>query len=327
MLRLPAFDLKEPDTLDEALQLLAAHGGDAMPVAGGTDLLPNMKHELFSPKVLVSLSGIEALQAIEDQNDHWRLGAGCSLDRLASHEGLQTSLPALTEALGAVGGPHHRRMGTLGGNLCLDTRCLYYNQTLQWREALGFCLKKDGDACHVAGGRKCVAAASNDSAPPLLVYNAIVEIVGPGGARELPVRGFYHPDGIANTRLEPGELVVAVRVPKPLEGSRAAFHKLRRRGAIDFPLLNMALLLRQDDQGALVELNAAVSALAARPNQVKGLDRFLGKVPDETVIDAIADRCRRGSVPLTNIATDPEWRRALVPVFIKRLLHRCLDEG
>ncbi|MBM66574.1 MAG: 4-hydroxybenzoyl-CoA reductase subunit beta [Myxococcales bacterium] len=325
MLRLPAFDLLEPTSLEEALHLLAEHGGDAMPIAGGTDLLPNMKHELFTPKVLVSLTSIPALRAIEDLGDAWRLGAGCPLGELANHPGLQQSLPALAEALGAVGGPHHRRMGTLGGNLCLDTRCLYYNQTFQWREALGFCLKKDGDVCHVAGGRKCVAAASNDSAPPLLVYDATVEIVGPGGARTLPVREFYHPDGISNTRLEDGELVVALRVAKPSQGTRAAFHKLRRSGAIDFPLLNMAVSLRLDERGTLVALSAAVSALAARPNLVKGLDRFLGQVPDEALVEAIANRCRRGSVPLTNLATDPEWRRAMVPVFIKRLLQRCLD--
>ena len=325
MLRLPAFDLHEPKSLEEALALLLEHGGDAMPIAGGTDLLPNMKHELFTPKVLVSLSGIASLRTVEDLGHAWRLGAGCTLDQLANHPGVQESLPALAEALGAVGGPHHRRMGTLGGNLCLDTRCLYYNQTYQWREALGFCLKKDGDVCHVAGGRKCVAAASNDSAPPLLVYDATVEIVGPQGARSLPVREFYHPDGISNTRLEAGELVVALLVSKPKQRTRAAFHKLRRRGAIDFPLLNMAVLLRCDDQGALVELSAAVSALAARPNLVKGLDRFLGQVPDQALIEAIADRCRRGSVPLTNLATDPEWRRAMVPVFIRRLLERCLD--
>lgn len=325
MLRLPAFDLVEPNTLEEALSVLAEHKGEAMPIAGGTDLLPNMKHELFTPRVLVSLTSIESLRCIEESKEHWRLGAGCSLTSLAEHPALKESLPALCEALAAIGGPHHQRMGTLGGNLCLDTRCLYYNQTFQWREALGFCLKKDGDACHVVGGKKCVAAASNDSAPPLLVYNGIVEIIGPEGPRELPVREFYHPDGIANTRLEPGELVVAVRVPKPHPGTRAAFKKLRRRGAIDYPLLNMALLLRQDESGALVELAAAVSALAARPNFVRGLDRFLGQVPDEDLVEQIAERCRRGSVPLTNLATDPEWRRGLVPVFIKRLLKRCLE--
>jgi 4-hydroxybenzoyl-CoA reductase subunit beta len=323
MLRLPDFTLLQPTSVAEALDLLHTHGEDALPIAGGTDLLPNMKHELFSPKFLVSLSDIAELKAIERGAEEWVLGAGCTLHELAEHRDLADQLPALTDALSQVGGPHHQRMGTLGGNLCLDTRCVYYNQTFFWREALGFCLKKDGDTCHVAGGKKCVAAASNDSAPPLLVYGAVVDVLGPRGARNVPIAEFYKPDGIKNTRLEPGELVVAVRVPHPSVRLKAAFHKLRRRGAIDFPLLNMAVAVACDERGAVVELRAAVSALAARPNSVRGLDRFLGEMWSDELVAAIAKRCTKGSVPLTNLATDPAWRRGLVPVFIRRLLDAC----
>jgi 4-hydroxybenzoyl-CoA reductase subunit beta len=242
---------------------------------------------------------------------------------LAESAALRTVFPALTEALGAVAGPHHRRMATLGGNICLDTRCLYYNQTFFWREALGFCLKKDGDTCHVAGGRKCVAAASNDSAPPLIVYDAIIETLGPHGARQIPMAQFYVPDGIKNTCLEPGELVTGVWLPTPSASARSAFHKLRRRDAIDFPLLNMAVLLDCDDAGTILNLKIAVSALAARPNIVRGLDRFIGSPWNEETQAAIIKKSKKGSVPLTNLATDPAWRKAMVPVFIKRLLEAC----
>jgi 4-hydroxybenzoyl-CoA reductase subunit beta len=323
MLRLPDFDLLQPASIAEALTMLEAHGDEALPIAGGTDLLPNMKHELFTPKVLVSLTAIAEMKTIECRGGEWVLGAGCTLHELAQHPELTAELPALSDALGKVGGPHHQRMGTLGGNLCLDTRCVYYNQTFFWREALGFCLKKDGDTCHVAGGKKCVAAASNDSAPPLLVYGATVDILGPTGGRNLAIHDFYKPDGIKNTRLEPGELVVSVRVPRPNQNLKAAFHKLRRRGAIDFPLLNMAVSVACDEQGKVTELSAAVSALAARPNAVRGLDRFIGEPWSDELIKAITKRCTKGSIPLTNLATDPAWRRGMVPVFIRRLLKAC----
>jgi 4-hydroxybenzoyl-CoA reductase subunit beta len=323
MLRLPAFELLNPSTVDEALELLATHGEDAMPIAGGTDLLPNMKHELFTPKVLVSLSGIESLKTVRDDGDQWWLGAGCTLHDLAQNAELSVVFPALTDALGAVAGPHHRRMATLGGNICLDTRCLYYNQTHFWRESLGFCLKKDGDTCHVAGGRKCVAAASNDSAPPLIVYQAEVEVLGPNGSRRIPMAQFYVPDGIKNTCLEAGELVLGVHLPKPAPNTRAGFHKMRRRDAIDFPLLNMAVLVECDEQQVVRQLRIAVSALAARPNIVRGLDKLIGETWSDELEAKIVKRAQKGSVPLTNLATDPKWRRAMVPVFIRRLLQVC----
>jgi 4-hydroxybenzoyl-CoA reductase subunit beta len=326
MLRLPEFELLNPTSVDEALALLAEHGDEAMIIAGGTDLLPNLKHELFNPKVLVSLSAIDELKSVRNEGETWWLGAGCSLHDLAENEELQMVFPALTESLGAIAGPHHRVMATLGGNLCLDTRCVYYNQTQFWRQALGFCLKKDGDTCHVAGGRKCVAAASNDSAPPLIVYGAEVETFGPNGRRNIPMAQFYVPDGIKNTCLEAGELVLGLRIPTPNSSVRAAFHKLRRRDAIDFPLLNMAVLLECDDQRVIQRLNIAVSALAARPNIVRGLDKFLGETWDDELAAKVIKRAQKGSVPLTNLATDPAWRRALVPVFVKRLLSACAPD-
>src|SRR5262249_27443102 len=176
--------------------------------------------------------------------------------------------PALAEATGAVGGPHHRAMGTLGGNICLDTRCRYYNQTYFWRKALGYCLKKDGTACHVVkGGAKCVAAASNDSAPALIALDADITVLGGGGERRVRARDFYTADGIKNTVLAPGELVVRVAIPI-VRGRRSAFEKLRKRGAIDFPLLSVAA--RADiDAGRVTAADVVVSSLGARPRRIR----------------------------------------------------------
>ena len=172
------------------------------------------------------------------------------LDEIAESLLVQRLAPALAEAAGAVGGPHHRAMGTLGGNVCLDTRCRYYNQTYFWRKALGYCLKKDGTVCHVVkGGAKCVAAASNDSAPALIALDAEIRMLGRSGERRVPARDFYTADGIKNTVLEPGEIVVRVAVPV-VPGRRSAFEKLRKRGAIDFPLLSVAARVDADAAGA-----------------------------------------------------------------------------
>src|SRR6185369_13671175 len=191
------FDYHRPRTLDEALGLLSSLGPKAQLIAGGTDVLPNMKQGLFEPEHVVSIARLEELRGISLSSDGSALlaGAGMKLHEIAESLLVQRMAPALAEAAGAVGGPHHRAMGTLGGNICLDTRCRYYNQTYFWRKALGFCLKKDGTVCHVVrGGSKCVAAASNDSAPALIALEAEIELLGPKGERRVPAADFYTAD-------------------------------------------------------------------------------------------------------------------------------------
>ena len=185
-----------------------------MPIAGGTDLVPNMKHRLFEPKHLVALKGIAELKGIREEDGALRIGAAETLTSVASNPSVRARFPALADAAGHVAGPQLRNAGTLGGNLCLDTRCTYYNQTAFWRGALGYCLKKDGDVCHVTRvGKKCVAAHSADTPPVLMVLDAVAVLVGPEGRREIPVRDFFVADGIANTRREPGEIVTEIRIP------------------------------------------------------------------------------------------------------------------
>ena len=325
MLRLPKFELAKPATLAEALALLAEHGEDALPIAGGTDLVPNMKHELFTPKVVVSLAGIEELRGIKRGPDgSLVIGAMTTLEQVAATEMVQQRAPALAQAASLVAGPQLRTMGTLGGNVMLDTRCQWYNQTHFWRQALGYCLKKDGTVCHVVEkGNKCVAAASNDTAPALMTLGATLEIDGPGGKRKAAIDDFWTADGIFNKKLSPGELLVAVHVPPTGLGHRSAYGKLRDRGSIDFPLLGVAARLELDDSGAVERADLVLTALAALPKRIKQASEVLtGTKPGEPDFDAaacsLADLAHRQCKPMPNIPGDHDYRREMVPVYVRR---------
>jgi len=324
MLRLPPFTHHRPDRVADAVELLGTYGAAALPISGGTDLIPNMKHRLFEPAHLVSLTGIPELREISVGDEEIVLGAAVTLSGAAHHPALGRILPSLSEAAGLVAGPQIRNRGTLGGNLCLDTRCTYYNQTEFWRNALGYCLKKDGEVCHVTRvGRKCVAAHSADTPPVLITLDAVADLEGPGGARSVPVRDFFVADGIRNTRREPGEIVVRIRVPRPAPGTRMAYVKLRQRKSIDFPLLSVAVAARLDDAGRVEDLRGVVTALGSRPRELNGWDEMAaGQTLGTDLVDALAERAFAQCHPLENIIVDPEWRRAMVPVYARRALHR-----
>jgi len=321
MLPLPVFRHHAPHSLDEAVELLASLGPDAKLIAGGTDLLPNMKHGLFEPEHLVSLARVDELKGVCRSDDELVIGAMTSLGAVADHAAVLQHAPALAEACGAVGGPHHRHMGTLGGNICLDTRCVYYNQTYFWREALGFCLKKDGTVCHVVtSGKNCVAAASNDSAPALMVLDASVVLRSPEGERVISINDFYSADGIDNTVKRPDEILTQVRVPL-VQGRHSSFEKLRRRGAIDFPLLNVAARLDLDE-GTIVAADLVVSTLAARPKRIKAAAKATGKTTSDQLVRDLANAAHKSCKPLTNLDNDPVWRREMVRVLVRKALSR-----
>jgi 4-hydroxybenzoyl-CoA reductase subunit beta len=328
VLPLPIFDYHRPKTLHEALVLLASLGPKAQIIAGGTDVLPNMKQGLFEPEHVVSISRLEELRgiALDSEPSVLLIGAGMKLAEIAESLLVQRLAPALAEAAGAVGGPHHRAMGTLGGNICLDTRCRYYNQTYFWRKALGYCLKKDGTVCHVVkGGAKCVAAASNDSAPALIALEAEIHILGRGGERRVPARDFYTADGIKNTVIEADEIVVRAAIPV-VAGRRSAFEKLRKRGAIDFPLLSVAARVDTDPSGRVTGADLVVSALGARPRRVRaaakvgvGTGAAMSQLA-ETLAQAAYAECK----PLTNLDDEAEWRREMVPILAASAVRRAL---
>jgi 4-hydroxybenzoyl-CoA reductase subunit beta len=337
LLPLPIFDYHRPRTLDEAVALLHDLGDKARIIAGGTDVLPNMKQGLFDPAHVVSVAKLEELRGIvidrassgsgEHRAGQERLviGAGMKLAEIADSLLVQRAAPALAEACGLVGGPHHRAMGTLGGNVCLDTRCRYYNQTYFWRKALGFCIKKDGTVCHVVkGGSKCVAAASNDSAPVLIALDAGIELLGPSGSRTVAAQDFYTADGVKNTVIGPGEIVVRVVLPL-VAGRRSAFEKLRRRGAIDFPLLSIAARVDHDEAtaGAVSAVSVVVSSLGARPRRLRAAAKIASGSHADRLPQALADAAYTECRPLTNLDEDSDWRHEMVPVLVKKALERA----
>lgn len=329
MLTLPSFDMLRPKSFAEAAEMLARAGSGAVPMAGGTDLVPNMKHGLVAPAQVIDLKAIEEGRELVLGAEEIRLGALLSIDELSTHPGLVEALPALAHAAGQIAGPQLRRMGTLGGNICLDTRCVYYNQTYFWRSALGFCLKKDGSVCHVvAGGQKCVAAASNDTAPVLWTLGARVRLVSAQGERELALDKFYHADGIRNHVLAPGELVREVIIPRPAPGTKMAYEKLRTRKAIDYPLLSLALLYREDEAGRVLSMRAVVSALAARPREINGLEALArGQVLSPELVEKLGAQVFRQCHPMTNILSDTEWRREMAPVLLARAIEHARPAG
>jgi 4-hydroxybenzoyl-CoA reductase subunit beta len=322
MLRLHEYTYHRPRTSRAAVELLAAHPGRALPIAGGTDLMPNMKHGLFTPDHVIALKQIPELHGIGERDGELVIGAAETLSSVSRHPLVRRYFPSLARAAGLVAGPQLRNMGTIGGNLCLDTRCTYYNQTYFWRDALGFCLKKDGDTCHVTKtGRKCVAAHSADTPPVLITLGAAVDLLSVDGERTVPVDQFFVTDGIANTVRGWNELLVRVRVPLAAARLRTSFQKLRQRAAIDFPLLNIAVAADIDSAGVIGDIRVVVSALGARPRVITGLDRVArGQPLDDRTAAAIAGRAFQQCHPLTNIIVDPDWRRAMVPVYLRRAL-------
>jgi 4-hydroxybenzoyl-CoA reductase subunit beta len=293
-----------------------------MYVAGGTDLIPNMKHRLFEPEHLIALKQLPELGGIAEEDGWLRIGAAETLTTVASDTSVRERFPALAKAAGHVAGPQLRNSGTIGGNVCLDTRCTYYNQTAFWRQALGFCLKKDGDVCHVTKvGKKCVAAHSADTPPVLMTLGALAVLEGPEGRREVPVADFFVADGIVNTRRRPDEILTEVRVPLGAASLRQAYTKLRQRKAIDFPLLTVAIAADCDPDGTVREIEGVVTGLGARPRVLSGwADVARGQTLDDEVVQELAERAHRQCHPLENIIVDAEWRRAMVPVYVRRAL-------
>ena len=334
MLTLPRFAFLQPVSLEEALAHLAEHGEECLIVAGGTDAVPNLKHRLHEPGAILHLGRLRELRYLRDQSDGLEIGSLTTLSEIARDEGVRRDFPSLARAAGLVAGPQLRNMGTLGGNLCLDTRCTYYNQTYFWRAALGFCLKKDGQVCHVVpAGKRCVAAHSSDVAPVLISLEAEVEIATPGRSglpstrRRMSVEDFFVPDGIHNNVLRRDEIVTRVRVPARSRGLSAGYQKLRPRAAIDFPMLSVAFAARVGG-GACRSARLVVSAIAAKPRVVSGVGAALeGRPLDDGAAEAAAQLAHRQCHPLINVPYDSDYRRAMVPVLVRRAVREARGEG
>src|SRR6266571_1397382 len=301
MMRLPWFEYRAPKSVAEAARILAAEGPAAVLIAGGTDLLPNMKRRQMAPKVLVSLRRVDALR----KNGH-AIGAGTTLTEIIRNKELARGLRQAAHQVATV---HLRNMGTLGGNLCLDTRCNYYNQNYEWRKAIDFCLKKDGDICWVAtASKRCVAMSSTDCAPALMALGARVKLVSSKDEREVALEELYNNDGIDYLRRRPDEILTEIRIP---ESTASCYWKLRRRGAFDFPVLGVAAALKDGN------VRIALGAVASRPFLVDKASEFLkGKQLTDEVIEEAGRIVASRAKPMDNADLDLYWRKGVAADFV-----------
>jgi 4-hydroxybenzoyl-CoA reductase subunit beta len=326
---LPSFEVARPRTLEAALEALGHYGAEAQIVAGGTDLIPSMKQRLFSPRVLVDLKLLRELDYIRcDAEGNLEIGALTKISVLSEGSAELHPFPVLREAAKTIASPLLRNMGTLGGNLCLDTRCLYYNQSGFWRDSLGGCLKRDGHVCHVApGGRFCWAVFSGDSAPALMALDATVLLASPRGTREARLESLFVNDGMAHLNKARDEIVVGVRVPRSSTGLHGTYKKLRVRQSIDYPLAGVAAVMRKDADGICREARVALTAVNPAPRLVKAAETLAGKKYDADLVEHVAREAIRTAKPLRTSASTPEYRRQMVRVFVARVLRELWLNG
>src|SRR5262245_17598625 len=297
---LPDFELLSPTTLAEVLATRKAHP-EAQVLGGGTDLVVNIRRGIVAPPVLIEMNRVAELRAIAADAGTLAIGASATLAEIAHHPGVVEHYPVVAQAAGSIAGPTHRHMGTLGGNLCLDTRCIYYNQSEWWRSANNHCLKTTGDICHVAPKSRgvCFATFSGDLAPALMTLDAEVDLAGPEGRRTLPLRDLYigharhdgsrngpgRGDGKRYLALRPGELVVGVRAQTSL-GLRSAYDKLRIRRSIEYPVAGVAVALRRAGE-SLAELRVAVTGTNPRPVLLEGTRALCSGPLDNRVLNGL----------------------------------------
>ncbi|MBI4291668.1 MAG: FAD binding domain-containing protein [Betaproteobacteria bacterium] len=319
MMRLPWFKYRAPQSVGEAARILAAEGPRAMLIAGGTDLLPNMKRRQQAPATLVSLRRIGGLKRSAQSSAGGAglvLGAGLTLSEIVNSAGVREEYLALWQACAQVATPLLRNMGTLGGNLCLDTRCAYYNQTHEWRKAIDFCMKKDGNICWVAtGSKRCLAVCSSDTAPALIALGASVRLVSAGGERELALADLYQNDGIEYLTRQPDEILTEIALPRA-PGLKSVYWKLRRRGSFDFPVLGVAVAVRRGGDGSVEEARVVLGAVASRPLVTGAGELLVGRKMSDDVIEACGAKAASAAKPMDNTDLDLYWRKEVVSVFV-----------
>ena len=317
MMRLPLFEFRMPRTIDEAVLILDGEGPKALPLAGGTDLLPNMKRRQQVPKTLMSLRYIEDLNRVRMEASASRLGACVTLADIAADPRFRNVLTALAQAASLVATPHIRNMATLGGNLCLDTRCNYYDQNYEWRKAIDFCLKKDGDTCWVApGSLKCMAVSSTDTAPALIALGARVRLVSRLEEREVLLGELYNNDGLDYIKRKPNEILAEVLLDS-LHGWKSTYWKLRRRGSFDFPVLSVAAAARFTESGVVEDARIVIGSAASRP--LVALDAakaLVGRPLNGESIAEAAVLAARIAKPLDNTDFDMSWRKRVTGEFV-----------
>jgi 4-hydroxybenzoyl-CoA reductase subunit beta len=317
MMRLPRFQYFAPRALDEAAAILADWGADAQVVAGGTDLWPNMKRRQQTPRRVIGLRHVLKLheREVHGHGSHAAitLGAMTSLSRLERDDAVEALWPALTKAASLISTPPLRNMGTLGGNLCIDTRCNYWSQNYEWRKAIDFCLKKDGETCWVApGSSRCWAVASSDTAPVLCAIGAEVTLASKEGERRVPVAELFRDDGIEFLAKRPDEILAAIHLPARDERTHATYLKLRRRGSFDFPVVGVAARVRFGAHGVVEDARIVLTGVGSRPHDARAAaSALVGKKLEGAALEAAASDAARVAKPLDNTDFQLGWRKEM----------------
>ena len=331
---LPSFDLIRPRTLAELMAARAAHPQSRM-LGGGTDLMVNIRRGIVAPPVLIEINSVSELREIGADAHRLEIGAAVTLSELAAHPDVLRHYPAVAQAAGHIAGPTHRNMGTVGGNLALDTRCIFYNQSEWWREANHHCLKTTGAMCHVAPKSRgvCFATFSGDLAPALLVYDAVVDIAGPTGRRTMPLADLYigyarHDEPMTETRgdgkyflaLRPGEFIMAARA-RNAPGLRSAYDKIRIRRSIEYPVAGVAVALRREAD-KLADLRVAFTGTNPRPVRLSGTPELCGGSLDARVLVGLDALVRDQIMAMKTTFTPGHYRRRVAGVLARRLVQR-----
>jgi len=334
---LPQFALLRPKSLAEALAARAAHPG-SVPIGGGTDLVVNIRRGIIAPPVLIDLTMIPELRFVEADPEGLKIGASVTLAEIAAHSGVAEHYPVLAQAAQIIAGPTHRNMGTVGGNLCLDTRCIFYNQSEWWREANHHCLKTTGEICHVAPKSRgvCFASFSGDLAPALLTLGAEVDLAGPAGRRTVPLAGLYigfarqeepfseaRGDGRHYLSLRPGELITSVRA-RNSPGLRSGYDKIRIRRSIEYPVCGVAVALRRDGN-RLADLRVAFTGTNPRPVLLERIKQLCGGPLDDRVFQGLDERVRDQIMSMKTTFTPGHYRRRVAGVLARRLVQRLFE--
>jgi 4-hydroxybenzoyl-CoA reductase subunit beta len=335
---LPQFDLIRPKSLDELIKARAKHPGSRV-LGGGTDLVVNIRRGIVAPPVLIDINGVAELRHVRADALALQIGAAATLSEIAAHPDVLAHYPVVAQAAGHIAGPTHRHMGTLGGNLALDTRCIFYNQSEWWREANHHCLKTTGEICHVAPKSRgvCFATFSGDLAPALLVLDAEIDIAGPAGPRTMPLADLYigyarQDEPVTETRgdgkyflsLRPGEIITAVRA-RNAAGLRSAYDKIRIRRSIEYPVTGVAVALRRDAE-KLVDLRVAFTGTNPRPVRLAGTAALCGTALDERVFRGLDALVRDQIMAMKTTFTPGHYRRRVAGVLAQRLVRRLFEE-
>jgi 4-hydroxybenzoyl-CoA reductase subunit beta len=327
-MRLPKFEHLQPESLEEALDLLSEQGEEVKIIAGGTDLLVSMKHRLLTPKYLLNLKGLGELDFVKEDKEGLRIGALTKLTTLLKSPLVREKFPVLAQAAGYVAAPPLQNMGTLGGNLGLNTRCFFYNQSQFWRQARPLCFKTGGEVCHVVkGGDHCYSAYQGDLAPVLIALEARVKLAKKGSEWVIPLLDLYTGKGEEPITLKAGEILTEVEIPAPTAPWGGDYQKLRYRGAMDFPLIGVAAVLNWNGESC-ARAKVVLTAAASAPVVVEEASKLLeGKKPDEEVIARAAEAAYAVAHPVANVGSTPLYRRRMVRVMTKRAIAKAEGKG